>query len=94
MIVTELASNAWKHGFGAAAAGRIDVRVTRAGDALRLEVEDDGVGLPAAAQAERPATFGLQLVRNLVQQVEGQITFGDEARGTRVTVTVPLARAG
>jgi signal transduction histidine kinase len=46
LLLQPLVENALKHGVGRrASAGRVVVRARRAGDRLRLEVEDDGVGV-------------------------------------------------
>jgi len=89
MILNELMSNSFKHAFGNRPAGRLHISASRTGDRLRLSVEDDGAGMPASAAIESPASFGLQLVRNLADQLGATIDI-DGTAGTRVMITVPL----
>jgi PAS domain S-box-containing protein len=58
--------------------------------ALRLEVEDDGRGMPRAAQAGS-RSLGLKGMRERVQYHGGMLEVGQAPRGgTRVKVRVPL----
>ena len=87
MVLAELVQNAVEHGF-AVAGGHVRVRVHREpaddGDRLQVEVADDGAGLPDGF-AQGRAGLGTQIVRSLVQDLRGQITWqrGDPA-GTLV----------
>lgn len=47
LLLSEFMTNAYKHAFDGRETGRIEVRLTRGADGgVRLEVRDDGVGLP------------------------------------------------
>ena len=88
LIVNELVTNALKHAFPQDRPGTVTVRLTRANDALRLLVEDDGVGHPAATAP--PGTgFGQKLVRSLAQQLGGALTIEADSEGTRCELRFP-----
>jgi len=72
LILNELISNAFKHGFPDGAGGEIKVtlRSTSAG-ACTLSVEDSGVGLPFDFDMNNTKSLGLKLVRSLTRQVRG-----------------------
>jgi len=89
MLVTELLLNAFKYAFPDRA-GRVTVTAEAAEGRIRLQVADDGVGLPAEADPSRPSSFGLTLVANLVRQLGGAARW-ERAPGTRVSVEFPLA---
>jgi len=89
LIVTELVSNALKHGFPAGRTGKVRVSLhERAPGEVELAVEDDGVGLDIAEQSG----FGLHMVELLVQQLGGTIEHGVGA-GRRVVVRFPVRSA-
>jgi ligand-binding sensor domain-containing protein/two-component sensor histidine kinase len=75
LILNELISNAVKYGFEDRDTGVITVhldRVTK--DKYRMIVGDNGVGLPDKMWTEEePQTFGLELVRALSEQVDGEL---------------------
>ncbi|MCE7699368.1 MAG: hypothetical protein K8E24_011370 [Methanobacterium paludis] len=50
-----------------------------------LVVKDDGVGIPADIDVKKSDTLGLTLVRGLVEQIEGLLTF-DMDHGTEITI--------
>ena len=92
LMLHELAGNALRHAFPAERAGRVRVSARRAGEAMDLIVEDDGVGLSAADP--NPTGFGRMLVEMVVRQLRGTIAWSDAAPGTRVAIRVPLAAEG
>jgi signal transduction histidine kinase len=84
----EILTNVVRH----AGAHNVHVRVERTGDALQLDVEDDGRGI-TPVQASGAGSLGLVGVRERISIVHGTIQVeGTIGRGTRVRMTVPLAR--
>ncbi|WP_202869208.1 sensor histidine kinase [Kribbella antibiotica] len=80
-VVTEALTNVAKH----AAAARAEVRITRVGDVLRVEVTDDGRG---GARAEDGS--GLQGLADRVAGVDGQLSLVSPVGGpTVLTAEVP-----
>lgn len=77
LIINELVSNALKHAFPDNRPGRVrvDLKLLE-GRRCTLEVKDDGVGLPAAFDAEHADSLGLQLVHDLTSQLHGDISLG------------------
>ena len=75
LVVTELVANAMKHAFPGNRAGelRIGLRCGGQGKVI-LEVADDGVGLPAAPEAQGGEGFGMRVVRLMVEeQLHGKL---------------------
>jgi signal transduction histidine kinase len=81
-ICQEALMNVVKH------AGATRVRVVVAADALlRLDIEDDGVGLGSRG----PGGLGLESMRERAAEVGGRCSVGPlPGRGTRVSVRLPL----
>ncbi len=97
-LLQPLVENALRHGL-ARKAGRmtLDLRARIDGDALLVDVTDDGVGLPPGFDVERDGGTGLRNIRSRLQQL-----YGPSARlalapvpdgGTRVSVRLPAAHA-
>ncbi len=77
--------------------GHVVVTLANQGDELRVEVRDDGCGLPPGFDIERTTSLGLSIVRDLVvSQLEGSIVMegvpASEGRGTRAVIRVPTRR--
>jgi len=84
-VLQESLTNVARH----AQATRAWVVIEDGGDALRLEVEDDGRGIGAADLAQ-PRSLGLKGMRERVAWVGGRLDIGRAPRGgTRVTVHLP-----
>ena len=74
LIFNEILTNAFKHAFPRERAGKIDVAFHRDGsDNLVLRVSDDGVGLPENLNWETAPSLGLKIVRNLTEQIHGEL---------------------
>jgi signal transduction histidine kinase len=86
-IALEALTNALRHG----AATRCDVRI-RLGDALEVEVEDDGVGFAPGT----PSGVGLTAMRERAREVGGSFEIGrrNGVPGTRVVARLPLPAGG
>jgi two-component system, sensor histidine kinase PdtaS len=89
MSLGELLQNAVEHGQGA------DVRLEPRRQERRLVVDvvDEGPGIPAGVDPFASDRLGLQIVRTLVTEELGgelELLSGDQGRGTRARVSVPL----
>ena len=93
LLLNELISNCFKHAFAGVTEGCLRVAFHRDGDGVNvLTVADDGVGFPAETDFRNTASFGMQLVNTLVEQLNGELTMAVD-RGTAITVHFPLTDA-
>ncbi|HVE99202.1 MAG TPA: histidine kinase N-terminal domain-containing protein [Mycobacteriales bacterium] len=95
LVLVELLQNAVEHAFGDRGSELI-VRMHRGDDTLRVEVVDDGGGLPDGFTLESSTRLGLQIVRTLVVSELGgaiRMTAREDGPGTSVVLDVPLAAA-
>jgi two-component sensor histidine kinase len=89
LLLNELMSNCFKHAFKAASGGLLRVTLRGDGRNIILTVADDGEGFPAGIDFRNTATFGLQLVNTLVEQLQGEIELS-AGRGSEFVVRFPM----
>jgi two-component sensor histidine kinase len=85
LILTELVTNALKHGFAGRSQGRIEVAYTHAGTAAVLIVADDGCGVASDIFELSHGSLGITLVQSLSSQLGGTVSV-ESGQGSRFTV--------
>lgn len=92
-VIQEGISNAIRHG----APTRVQVTIAHDGDeAIRVEVADDGVGMPADGKLERePTQFGLKGMRERIMAMAGSLSIqrGHDGSGLALVVRLPCMRS-
>jgi Signal transduction histidine kinase len=87
-IIGESIANAVKH--ASASHIRLEIVQDREMDLLRIEVEDDGIGLNPEAIGSRSGRYGLIGMRERVRLLGGTLRIDSEPnQGTTITVEVP-----
>jgi two-component sensor histidine kinase len=91
MVVTELCQNAVEHGL-AGTSGEVLVRPSRRDGQLRVEITDDGCGLPEGFDWRQSRSLGLSIVNTLIEEMEGCFVIGprDGTPGTRAVFEIPI----
>lgn len=91
LILNELISNAFKHGFANASNGEITVALlaSRDGKCL-LRVDDNGAGIPPDLDVNTKKSLGLRLVRSLTKQIHGSFDLVRTEPGTSARVQFPI----
>ena len=93
LILNELISNAYKYAFVGADSGEIKIDLQRLeGDQLKLEVSDNGIGLPSGVNLEKVKSLGLKLVNMLTRQLKGNISY-ESIEGSRFVINFTDLRA-
>jgi two-component sensor histidine kinase len=78
-----------KHGFNGREGGKVSIRLDQdAADRYALTIEDDGNGLPP--DIAEPDGLGSNVMRGLVAQLSGEITFSS-AKGMTTRILFPAA---
>jgi two-component sensor histidine kinase len=94
LFVTEAVINAFAHAFVGRVGGRIRVTIAQRDGRLRLDVEDDGVGLEGG-RADTTPGMGAALMAAFARQLSAETEQGASALGgARVSLDFPLAQAG
>lgn len=95
LAVGELVSNSLRHAFVGRESGRLWLRIARSGEDVRLEVEDDGRGLPDGFDYRSDGSLGIQNAILIVEgQLRGTISLASGSGGTKWMVRFPIAERG
>jgi hypothetical protein len=91
LIVSELVTNALRHG-----EGPVRVRLSCDGDHLHVDVHDDGPGRPVRrlVTSDDESGHGLELIDGLLQEHGGTRHVADDKAGDGKTVQVSISLAG
>ncbi len=95
MLLQPLVENSIKHGIASKVdGGTITLRARRSGERLMIEVEDDGVGMPAEGSAAAGDGIGVSNVRERLQVLYNHdcsmVIESHAGRGTRILIEVPV----
>jgi len=74
LILNELMSNAFKHGFPGDRRGHVSVTLARLTGECAISCLDDGVGIPASFDWKNSGSLGLTITQILAKQLSGSLT--------------------
>ncbi len=83
LIINELVTNSFKHGFKGFDSGEIKITMHHIENKLVLEVCDTGKGMPKDFNVDKTDSLGLRLVNNLTIQLNGKVEYSSH-NGTKV----------
>lgn len=89
LIITELVTNAFKHGGEAGIV--VTIRSHADTSSLTASVEDSGPGFPADFDVRQTKQLGFRIVRHLVDQLEGALEIERGNGRTEIRLRVPLS---
>lgn len=89
LIMNELITNSMKYAFDPGQEGKIRIVIHRDDGFLFVTVSDSGRGLPAGFSSEKTSTLGTELIRGLVFQLSGSVTWSSND-GTTCTMKIPI----
>lgn len=90
LVVSEVLTNALQHAFPGRDAGLVEMRVKELSNGvLRVQVSDDGVGLPKDVDWPNAGNLGGRIVRQLVRGLDAKLAVEREITGTIVTLDIP-----
>ncbi|MEP0862218.1 MAG: sensor histidine kinase [Ignavibacterium sp.] len=89
LIVNEIITNSIKHAFIERPKGKIDISLEKNKSKIKLTIKDDGIGVPVNLDIENSKSLGLQLIKLLVSQLNGDYKIYRED-GTTVQIEIPF----
>ncbi|WP_239492140.1 histidine kinase dimerization/phosphoacceptor domain -containing protein [Luteitalea sp. TBR-22] len=90
LLLNEVLTNAFKHAFVDGAPPVLRVQALARSGEVRIEIVDNGVGVPEDLLPDRTQTLGMRLMQALTEQLEGRLATVRQERGTRTSLTFPL----
>jgi PAS domain S-box-containing protein len=94
LVVNELLTNALKHAFQGRDAGTISLRSLADSEGCRVEIFDDGNGLPEGFEWPRPGKLSALIVQSLRENAKAQLSVeSGPGRGLRVTIVFKRSAA-
>lgn len=92
LLLNEIVTNAFKYAYPEGGGGPVDVRLSSDGDYLRLEVADQGIGLPEGFDfSTQGRSLGSRLITNIARQLQATVEAGANIpAGSRFVVTMPI----
>ncbi|KQC03155.1 MAG: hypothetical protein APR54_09655 [Candidatus Cloacimonas sp. SDB] len=85
IILNECITNSMKYAFKNVEHPTITVSVTRKGNLNKLIYSDNGCGIPDSAIQEGTNTFGLNLIKMLVEEIKGEVKIENDP-GAKYTI--------
>ena len=87
LILSEVLINAFKHAFPEREQGTVNIKMDEKENMIRLNISDDGIGFPEDVNLENTDSLGLELIRILVDQLDGELDLKSSSKGTQYLIT-------
>ena len=81
LIINEIVTNAYKHAFRENENGHISIVMSERYGDLKIQISDNGVGLPEDFNQDTTTSLGMTLIKSLKQQLEADLTI-NRIKGT------------
>lgn len=92
LIASEILTNAFQHAFEKRQYGIVEVQLKRlSSGVIRLQVTDDGIGLPKDSDWPSDGSMGGKIVASLINGINAELTVTRPSVGTVFTVDIPAA---
>ncbi|HVU58957.1 MAG TPA: histidine kinase dimerization/phosphoacceptor domain -containing protein [Puia sp.] len=73
LMLNELISNSLKHAFEKGKYGCIELTLKKEKDVLLMQVKDNGKGFPEPVNPDRPAAFGMRMIKIFAQKLKADL---------------------
>lgn len=89
LVINELIQNSIEHGFTGRREGLIGVEIATLIDSYKIEIYDNGIGMPPDFNPQASNSLGLQIVRTLIESDVGGSFEMYNDHGTHACITIP-----
>ena len=88
LILNELISNALKYAFEKEQVGQIDIQLQQKENWLEMDVNDNGIGLPAHFKLEESESMGFIIIKDFCRKLKAKLHVQNQ-NGTNVKLSIP-----
>ena len=92
LIINEIITNAFKHAFEEGEKGEIKLHFYKDREHLKLEVKDNGKGIPVNFKMRENQSFGLQLIEDFGVKLKAKFRLEPRKVGTFFQMIIPLEK--
>ena len=85
LIINEAVTNSIKYAFPIDRKGEISISMRNDSGRIKLELADNGIGMPHVDPRNEPESLGLRLMKGLSEDIDAAISF-EVDNGTRITI--------
>ena len=85
LIINEALTNSIKYAFPDNRNGEISITLSDLGAQYKLELTDNGIGMPEKMKARENESMGLRLIKGLTKEIKGHVTFRN-SKGVKITI--------
>lgn len=89
LAAIEMITNAAKYAHPTGLPAIVNVSSRKTDNSVRIEVSDDGIGLPEGFDPSKDGGVGFRLMRSIAEQIQAELHFSNDALGTSCTLIVP-----
>ena len=89
LVINELIQNSIEHGFTGRREGLIGVEIATLAETYKIEIYDNGIGMPPDFNPQKSNSLGLQIVRTLIESDVGGSFEMYNDHGTHACITIP-----
>lgn len=89
MVINELITNSFKYAFNESSQGKINISSVLMNNRRTIHYRDNGPGISDASERHEPQKLGMLLIRLMVDQLKGTLTYEGDENGVYFRIDLP-----
>ncbi len=92
LLLNEMITNCYKHAFENKEEGEINISIEENEGQIKLNVTDNGIGLPEDFNIDQQSSLGMTIINTLTTQLNGQLEVNSGDFGSRFSLVFDIER--